>query len=115
MSRDLATGASIDLLDRKPASAQRKMREHVLPKSDFMTLKSDWTDSQETLEAEEFAKNQEVTKNHDQTRNKDLAFLKSFGGPFTSIESLDSFVQSPILEKDKQMRLRSSRFKIQFL
>lgn len=104
-SRDLVTGASIDLLDRNSASAHRKMREHVLPNSDFMTLKSDWTDLQEALEAEAFAKKQNVKISHDQTRNKDLEFLKSFGGPFTSIESLDNFVQSSILEKDKQMRL----------
>lgn len=104
-SRELVSGQSDDLINKFPASEHRKMHALIGPESEFHSLKKEWSEAQEDLEEEAFDRKQAAKRAQDRTRNKDLEFLKAAGGPFTTVESLEEFLSSSELERDKQILL----------
>ena len=88
-SRKLILNKSFDLLEKRQSKDYLKFRK---PAQAVSALKADWKDKMQSMEIGAFAEKEKVNMHLDSVRYKDLEFLKSKGGPFTTLEEVEIFM-----------------------
>ena len=96
---------STDLIDKRPSGSYRAYRTLVSPGGRLPQIMQEWNEKQDDLVEQGLDIKQAANVAVDKRRNRDLQELKQQGGPFTSSEEVDEYINSGITEDLKNKRL----------
>lgn len=104
-SRSVVCGQNFDLVRESEPGKFREFAPQVRPDGPVRQVLSEWNERQEEIEVELTESKKDSCKAIDLRRHKDLTFLQALGGPFTSADQVDIFIEDPsISNSDKEKR-----------